>query len=440
MQYVIWGLLLLLLLEVLVFFYIYIYLPLKRVRELTENLAEGKIQGITGLRGALGMDALVQNLQKIDATITKLGYHVSTERLNLHTVLASIVEGVMVVDTDHNIKLVNEELMKLFNLTDSPVEKTIKEALHKDEIEEIVASAIQQNQRISKEIYFDELTGRHIFEINAVPLIDAISRQCIGVATTFHDISTIKNLDNIRREFISNVSHELRTPLSIFKSYLETLLANPDWMQEDALKMTQVLQRHSERLNSLVDDLLTLSRMESGQVHLEMKPIGVGDFLKRIKEEWSKLSEKKWCKLELELDNHLPIIMADALRLEQVLSNLIENALNYSNPNSVIKVCAFFEKQDKVVKFFVKDQGAGIPSDKLPRIFDRFFRADPARSRALGGTGLGLSIVKSIVELHKGKIWAESEVGKGTIVFFTIPSTDSDPQAPWDHARQPSVA
>ncbi|MFZ5806296.1 MAG: ATP-binding protein [Verrucomicrobiota bacterium] len=438
MQYVVWGLLLLLLLEILVFFYIYIYLPLKRVRDLTEALAEGKDRSNVTIQGALGLDSLIKNLERIDARIVRLGYHVSTEKLNLHAVLASIVEGVMVVNSAYRIKLVNDELMKLFNLEHSPVEKTVADALKNKDAQTIISHTISQSKKTSQEMTIEGPSGKRIFEVNAVPLMDIIDTHCTGAVVTFHDITSIRALDDMRRDFISNVSHELRTPLAIFKSYLETMLSRPNELSPEAQRMSQVLQRHSERLNTLVEDLLTLSRLESGQIHLETAIVNTSNLLQQISEEWTRLYQAKGLHLATNVKTTLPSIEADPLRLEQVFSNLLENAMHYSKPNGMVEIGAILEQEKRTITFFVKDNGIGIPSEKIAHIFDRFFRVDPARSRELGGTGLGLAIVKSIIDKHRGMVWAESFEGKGTTIYFTLPLIDSSSSTPADRERQPS--
>ncbi|MFH1067453.1 MAG: ATP-binding protein [bacterium] len=438
----------LLFIEGLAFFYFHVYLPLKRLRKQTEELAEGRSSPypvpLPPPRSAFGIEGMAQNLEKIDARIAHLGYHVSTSRLNLHAILAGILEGVVVVDGSNRVKLANEALMRLFGLTNNPLEKPVRDALNNKEVQRAIDASRQERKRFSREIELEVLGGRRIFEMNAVPLLEVgdVHVQEGGVVATFHDITLIKGLEGMQREFVANVSHELRTPLSIFRSYLETLLDKPDWLNGDALKMAQVLKRHSDRLNLLVNDLLTLSRYEWGEISLEFSDIHMDLFFKQIQEDWAKAFAAKLCRLLVSPCEKLPPMRADRFRMEQIFYNLIQNALNYSNPQGVVELGASLEEDGKTARFFVKDNGAGIPADKLPHIFDRLFRVDPARSRDLGGSGLGLSIVRHIVRLHNGRAWAESELGKGTTVFFTIPLQPADlsVQALLDLERQPIAA
>jgi len=258
---------------------------------------------------------------------------------------------------------------------------------------------------------------RH-FDISVVPIRTKLE-EVGGAVVVFHDISRIKQLEVVRQEFVSNVSHELRTPLAIFRGYLETLQDNPDLPREELQRIIETLQRHSDRLFALVEDLLTLSRFEAGRIKTEMSTLRMDAFFKQIVRDWTHRKNASELELYVKMDDNLPAIDADAIRLEQVLLNLLDNAAVYSNPPR--KVQLFGGVRDGMMEVRVTDNGIGIPPADLPHIFERFYRVDKARSRSSGGTGLGLSIVKQIIQIHGGTVHAESELGKGTSIVLRLP-------------------
>ncbi len=231
----------------------------------------------------------------------------------------------------------------------------------------------------------------------------------------------LRQLEEVRTEFVANVSHELRTPLSIFQGYTETLIDHPDMPPEEARPILEIMHRHSRRLNALVEDLLILARLESRDDKLQLAPLDMAKFLREAMTDWSLRSAEKKIALNADIAPGLPQISADVFRLEQVLGNLIDNAIKYTNSGGRVTVRA--TAVNNGVEIRVEDTGLGIPTDDLPRIFERFYRADKGRSREHGGTGLGLSIVKHIVLAHGGTVRAESEQGKGTSIILMLPKT-----------------
>ena len=240
-----------------------------------------------------------------------------------------------------------------------------------------------------------------------------------------HETATLqgrlRQLEEVRTEFVANVSHELRTPLSIFQGYTETLIDNPGLPPEDTQPMLEIMRKHSRRLNALVEDLLILARLESRDEKLQLAPLDVGRFLQEAVRDWAKLSAGKQITLTADIAPGVPLISADAFRLEQVMGNLIENAIKYTNDGGRVTVRAAAATDG--VEIRVEDTGLGIPAADVPRIFERCYRADKGRSREHGGTGLGLSIVKHIVLAHGGNVHAESEVGRGTSIVIHLPKT-----------------
>jgi two-component system phosphate regulon sensor histidine kinase PhoR len=224
----------------------------------------------------------------------------------------------------------------------------------------------------------------------------------------------------MRRDFVANVSHELRTPLSILRGYIETMLDDPKMSRGETTRILEVMDQHSKRLGLLANDLLTLAHLESGSSSLQVQEIDLLRFLSDLVRDWAKKFLTKGLEAVVDVAENCSTIRADEERLREIFDNLLDNALKYSDKGGAIRLAA--ERRDGDVAISVGDRGVGISQDDLPRIFERFYRADKARSRDLGGTGLGLSIVKHIAQLHGGRVEAESELGKGTTIRVILPS------------------
>jgi two-component system phosphate regulon sensor histidine kinase PhoR len=228
----------------------------------------------------------------------------------------------------------------------------------------------------------------------------------------------------MRREFVANVSHELRTPLSIFRGYLENLRETPDISREDLASVVTILERHSTRLNALVEDLLILARLESRDLSLQPVAVDLERFFSEMGQNWRIAGERKGVKLEFQLEPGLVAVRADELRVEQVLNNLIDNAVKYTPAGGQVWVRA--RQSGATTELEVEDTGVGLTPEDLPHIFERFYRADKARSREKGGTGLGLSIVKHIAQVHGGSVDAYSVFGKGTRIVVRLPTRGNE--------------
>jgi two-component system phosphate regulon sensor histidine kinase PhoR len=259
--------------------------------------------------------------------------------------------------------------------------------------------------------------GREM-EVSAVPLGEN-SAQMEGAVVLFHDVTQLRQVEEMRRDFVANVSHELRTPLSIFRGYLETLLDDPHQPPGELLRILEIMERHSDRLNALVEDVLSLARLESPGTELDLSEVNLAELLHAIMRDWEKRFAAKQLKSHLNFPGDLPHLQADESRLQEVIYNLLDNAVKYSQPGGTVSLRA--EIVADRVRISVADQGVGIREADLPRIFERFYRVDPGRSRQEGGTGLGLAIVKHLVEAHGGRVEAESELGRGTTILLYFP-------------------
>jgi two-component system phosphate regulon sensor histidine kinase PhoR len=349
----------------------------------------------------------------------ELEQRVREGELSVQAVFGAMLDGLVVVDDLRRVRLMNREFRRVFAIGENISGATLLEVIRNASVDRLVMEAIRsgQPQRESMRISPGASEGREM-EVSAVPLGEN-SAQMEGAVVLFRDVTHLRQVEEMRREFVANVSHELRTPLSIFRGYLETLLDDPHQPPGELLRILEIMERHSDRLNALVEDVLSLARLESPGAELSLSEVDLPELLHSIMRDWEKRFAAKQLKSHLNFPGNLPLLEADEARLQEVIYNLLDNAVKYSQPGGTVFLRA--EIDGERVRISVADQGVGIPEADLPRIFERFYRADKARSRELGGTGLGLSIVKHIVQLHGGTVEAKSEPGKGTTISVLLP-------------------
>jgi two-component system, OmpR family, phosphate regulon sensor histidine kinase PhoR len=338
---------------------------------------------------------------------------------SVQAVFGAMLDGLVVVDDRRRVRMMNREFRRVFGLEQAEPGAPLLEMIRHASIDRLVMETIRvrEPRRESIQMSRGPSEGREM-EVSAVPLGEN-SAQTEGAVVLFHDVTQLRQVEEMRRDFVANVSHELRTPLSIFRGYLETLLDDPHQPPGELLRILEVMERHSDRLYALVEDVLSLARLESPTAELDLSEIRLPEFSQEILRDWEKRLGAKELKLHLDVPQDLPRIEADESRLQETIYNLLDNAVKYSQPSGVITLRAAVEGDR--VRISVADQGIGIRENDLPRIFERFYRADKARSRELGGTGLGLSIVKHIAQLHGGTAEAQSEPGKGATISVLLP-------------------
>jgi two-component system, OmpR family, phosphate regulon sensor histidine kinase PhoR len=329
-------------------------------------------------------------------------------------ILSAMQDGLLVVDRQSRLALVNPAFCDLFGIGEESLGSPLLETVRDPAVQRIVGETLRQRKPSQGEL----MIGRREFEMTSVPM-GTDNGAVTGAVVLFHDITALKRADEIRRDFVANVSHELRTPLSILRGYIETMLDDPKMPRGETARILEVMDQHSKRLGLLANDLLTLAQLESGSSSVQLSEIDLLRFLSDIVRDWRKKFATKDLEAVVDVSDECSIIRADEERLREVFDNLLDNALKYSNRNGVVRLGAV-RRNDEIV-LSVNDSGIGISQEDLPRIFERFYRADKARSRQLGGTGLGLSIVKHIAQLHSGRVEAESELGKGTTIRVILP-------------------
>jgi two-component system phosphate regulon sensor histidine kinase PhoR len=383
---------------------------------LLDELREGRTPSGFVFRRGGWFASLTYPLEKLSAEIDRMRKQIDEDAFNLRTILASMEEGVMVVDAQHALRLVNPSFIRLFEVKGDPLGQTVLRTLRETAFEEMVRAALTTGETQTGDVSMATSKPPRSFCVHAVPIRAQTGDP--GVVMIVRDVTRLKQLEEVRREFVANVSHELRTPLSIFQGYLENLIDEPTMPRKAQAEIFEVLRKHSGRLNALLEDLLAIARLESRQEKLKLGELALGEVMQGIAEDWTVKLRQKELTLDVEVAPDLPQIMADRLRIEQVLHNLLENAVKYTAANGRITLRATSDKTSVIVR--VEDTGSGIPPADLPHIFERFYRADKSRAREQGGTGLGLSIVKHIVHLHGGSVAAESQYGKGTAIILRL--------------------
>ena len=393
--------------------------PWREVDELLSALASGRAPRKFLMTGNLRATSIGRSLETIADRLHDLEHRVHESEFSVQAVFGAMLDGLVVVDERRRIRMINREFGCIFGVNSATPGTALVEVIGHATIDRLVHDAIAADEPRSESIQMSRgpSEGREL-EVSAVPL-GKDSPQMRGAVVLFRDVTQMRQVEEMRRDFVANVSHELRTPLSIFRGYLETLLDDPQQPPGELLRILEIMERHSNRLNALVDDVLSLARLESPEIELDVSEVDLGEFLEATLIDWQPRLKAKQLRFENDIHADLPMLRADEGRLQEIVYNLLDNAVKYSKAGGTITVRAQVEGES--IHISVTDEGIGIREADVPRIFERFYRADKARSRELGGTGLGLSIVKHIVQLHGGSVGAESEPGRGTTVSVFLP-------------------
>lgn len=340
---------------------------------------------------------------------------VSGDKNRMGAILANMVDGVVALDANGEVNLANRAAESIFHVPPGGLEGKVFANLVKS-CE--VLHTVQEVLSIGREIYTEiELSAHALFRLHMVPIFGQ-EREVQGAVAVLHDITDARRFDQMRSEFVANVSHELRTPLTAINGFVETLL---DGALEDKLlcrRFLTIIDKETNRLARLIDDLLSLSAIESKERLLTLKPICIVRSIRQVINILGPQASEKRLHLELISEPDLPPVNADEDLVGQVLINLIDNAIKYTTCEG--KIVIRVQKQGDRVVTTITDTGPGISEDDRMRLFERFYRVDKARSRELGGTGLGLAIVKHIVESHGGEVFVDSEVGRGSTFGFSL--------------------
>ena len=391
--------------------------PLKEISWVAQNIARGDFSKRVYIETRDEIGALSRAINYMSEQLKARIDDIVANRSRLEAVLLSMFEGVMVVDAGGRILLMNNTLRELFGLTEDPAGRRPIEAIRSLEIQDICDSALSLKNGVESREVSVITPNEKILSVHATPVIH--DKKAEGAVLVFYDITELRRLENIRKDFVANVSHELRTPISNIKGYAETLIDGAIEDRENARDFVNIIHHDADRLAKLIDDLLELARIESGRMPLQLKAQPVALLIERMVNAMHKQADARSVMLSADIPKGLPDVMIDENRIAQVLLNLIDNAIKYTQPDGRVTLRAF--DKGGYIEVSVIDTGAGIPENDIPRIFERFYTVDKARSRELGGTGLGLSIVKHIVQAHKGDVHVQSIVGAGSTFSFTLP-------------------
>jgi two-component system phosphate regulon sensor histidine kinase PhoR len=365
------------------------------------------------------------NLRKIAETLSSQKTLIAEEEFSLSMILGSMTEGVVILGPDLRIRQINAAALSLFNLKGNVTGLLLPEVFTSHDLHGLAsrASRTGEFQRGELALMIQGRNDRCHLAVTAASLQHADGEGPTGVLLVLHDVSRLRELEAVRREFVANVSHEFRTPLSVINGYLETL-SEGGIGREMTRKAIAAMQRHAGRLNRLIEDLLSISRMEEKGVRLETKRTEIAPLLRNVLEQAEGEISERCATVTLSLPEGLPPISLDAYRIEQAFANLLANALRHGSPGeserSQVTITAFSTGSDIAISF--RDNGPGIPLEDQEHVFERFYRVGGDRARQTGGTGLGLSIVKNVVQAHGGRVALQSSPGEGATFTVYLPA------------------
>lgn len=394
--------------------------PLEVMRQVADHYARGQFGRRLPMIGTAEIDALATALNEMAARLDERVRAVVQQRNELEAVLASMVEGVLAIDNEARILRLNRAAGELFGVdSDSVPGRTVHEVLRNVDLQRFAERALAGVGPVEGEIIVRGHGEPTELQAHGSPLLDG-QGDTMGALIVLNNVTRLKRLENIRRDFVANVSHELRTPVTTIKGFIETLLDGDDHDPADQRRFLSTVLRHADRLNAIIEDLLTLSRIEQEAEH---QRVDVADVrIERVLQQAVQACELRAAEksVTVQLEAPAETWRANAALLEEAVVNLIDNAIKYSEPGSTVHVAA--ETNGPTHRILVADHGQGIAAEHLPRLFERFYRVDKARSRNLGGTGLGLAIVKHIVGAHGGRVEVESQLGQGSTFTIELPS------------------
>lgn len=394
--------------------------PIAELSEIARRIAAGQIPQTILHKSRFEVGELEEALEQMSNRLAKTFQKLETERNRSAAILEGMAEGVLATDAEGKLILANPAITEIFGLSQGNLaNRTVREALRNNEIADLCQQALERGEKIEREITIITPVQR-TFAAAAAPLRVGKDERLSGAVLVLHDITELKRLESYRSEFVANVSHELKTPLTAIRNYTEALLDGALTDPQRNLEFLRKLDKHALNLSSLIDDLLEVSRLENKRELGAFLPVDLKKVIGRAVETVEGKIKKKKIALRLKCEGEEQRVMGIEEHLYRALLNLIDNAVNYTNDGGEIEISC--RRQAGEVILAVRDTGIGIPAVHLPRLFERFYRVDQARSRDLGGTGLGLAIVKHVVQLHQGSVAVESVEGEGSTFTIKLPA------------------
>ena len=393
----------------------------RRIRELQEfsrRVAGGDFRPLVTPHTRDDLGELARALNETAARLGESIRLLTDERNRSTTILGSMIEGVAVISPQERVLYSNRAFSQILGLEAADIEgRSLLEVVRQSDLLAVIRTALALHEQMSSEIVVGTVRPRS-FAVTATPVR---AERHPGAVLVMHEITDLRRLERVRQDFVANVSHEFRTPLTAIQGFAETLLGGALDDQANRGRFVEIIRDHAARLARLTEDLLELSRIEAGKLELEFRPVSLSPLIESCLVAAQLKATPKKITLEVKLPSDLPAVRGDSNRLQEVLQNLLDNAVQYTPSGGRIEVSAASEDDQCVVT--VADTGIGIPEAEQERIFERFYRVDAARSREAGGTGLGLSIARHIVEAHGGRLWVESAVGEGSRFHFSVPTS-----------------
>ncbi|MDE0314756.1 MAG: ATP-binding protein [Candidatus Poribacteria bacterium] len=393
--------------------------PIKRLTQITQSIAAGENTSQVEVKSDNELGQLSRNFNLMTDRVQDHIEKISLENQRLETILTNMSEGVLLVNGASEITYANPASIAMLNLPEMYLGRALIEINRIPELQALLRKAEE-----TEAVAFSEIRLGNLQESEAEVTIVPVATESEYVIV-IHDVSHVRQLERIRSDFVANVSHELRTPLTTIQGYAETLLNNGSTKNKKRKEFIGKILKHSARLSRLVSDLLELARLESRDIELKRSLCHLNDFHEQILDVFEPVLEEAGVTLQWNISEDLPQVNVDSQLFMQVFVNLIDNAIKYTPDGGVIDVSAELietesDTVDEVV-VHIKDTGIGIPLESQSRVFERFYRVDKGRARKMGGTGLGLAITKHILLCHNGRIWLESELGQGTVFYFSLP-------------------
>lgn len=408
----------------------------ERLKNFSHRIADGDFRPLPPESPRDELAGLADSLNEAAAQMERTILSLSSERIRSGAILRSMVEGVAVIDAQEKLVFCNRAFSEILNVPLASSEgRPLIELVRNSELIALIRRALNGDEGLQADITMGIVQLRS-FSVTAAP-VNALEVGSVitegapglrasgapsGAVVVLHDVTELRRLERVRQDFVANVSHEFKTPLTAIQGFAETLLAGAIDDTRNNRRFLEVIREHAARLARLTDDLLKLARIEAGKLEVQFFPVNVIELIEGCTDTTLLKATRKQIAIEIDLPQGLPPVRGDASLLRDVLQNLLDNAIQYTPEGGRIRVNATASPREVI--FTVADTGIGIPLAEQERIFERFYRVDPARSREAGGTGLGLSIAKHIVEAHGGRLSVESEIGHGSKFSFLVPLAD----------------
>lgn len=400
--------------------------PLEEMRQVAQRFAKGDFSNRLEVPDTEEIAELAESMNRMAAQLDERIRTIVEQRAEQEAVLSSMVEGVLAVDAEERIININQTAARLLKTNVAgALGRSLAEVVRNSELQRLVAETLLDKGPVERDIVVRNTSEEMFLTAHGTVLQDAEGHR-VGAVVVLNDVTRIRRLETIRRDFVANVSHELRTPITSIKGFVETLLDGALASEADARRFLQIIANHADRLSAIIEDLLSLARIEQGVEHrgIELKEGKLRTVLEDAVQVCLTQAEERGVELKLECEPDLILPVNQSL-VEQAVINLIDNAIKYSDPKSVVEVSGYSERDEAVI--CVRDYGRGVASEHHPRLFERFYRVDRGRSRhgseaQPGGTGLGLAIVKHVALAHRGRVNVKSSPGQGAAFFIFLPT------------------